>query len=633
MNLTNIWPQGENQNFDLNHFFMSNKSKRENNSTSKQSNKEIECYSCHRKLKNERYVQCSKCFNTFQCLQCISVGLDRPPFAIVIDPLKPPPHQFTHQFVIAEPPSSPPHPFTRQNWDQHEEILLLYGVKYLGLGNWHSIADFVHTKTAIECEIHYVETYINSPLAPFPPNYKSINKSIIKRDKEREKQKDKQKQKDRNHEKDKEKRKTKDTDKDKDSEKKKKSSKSADNLTLPKSKPTDGQKNDFPESTSVSSLSKDSKSLESSSSSSSSHHHHHSHHHDSHHDKDDNDGVEILPELPIPDPPAFDTRPVDSLPSEGNPVHLNEKQKKEPTLPAEYSDYMPFRHEFDKDKDFEADGEKLVANIQFSQYENQETIETFREKVDRLKNYNKILAERRFRTEAVEKWNIHYTEVAQPKNKHGSNDNQSGSNLDPRSDSNLNRYSNYYHKLPQSLDFNDFDNRFLGGRTVEDREVDIKLIPLGSYFKKEPIQELAKLIHNRITKQYLIKTRNNWQNIGIKTIKEGQLYQALQEKIKDDKIIPNQISDWNDRINKYNGQDSGEKESECDSLLQCEKEIIKKYKLHYQQYMSLKNLLIREYMIYQKLPRSRMLSIQTEMNLPHLDAVYDLCVNCGWIAP
>lgn len=608
---------------------MSNKSKRDNSSSSKQSNKEIECCSCHRKLKNERYFQCTKCFSKFQCLQCASAALDERTTSN--SDLTKPPHLFFHDYVIAEPPSSPPHPFTRQNWDQHEEVLLLYGVKKLGLGNWNSVSDFVHTKSAIECEIHYTETYINSPFAPFPINYKSISKSIMKRDKEREKQK--QKQKDRNHDKDKEKRKNKDIEKDKDYEKKKKSSKSTDNLTIPKNKSTESIKNDISESILHFTIKKESDSSESNSSSSSSHHHHHSHHHD---------GVDILPELPIPDPPPYDTRPVESLPSVGNIVHLNEKQKKEPTLPAEFSDYMPFRHEFDKEKDFEADGEILVANIEFKQQDNEETIDTFRDKVNRLKNYNKILNERRFRTKVIEDWNIHFTEVALPKKSHGTTNSQLSSlngNGDSRSDtnlgsySNLNGYSNYYSKLPPTLDFADFDSKILGGRTVEDRAVDIKLIALGPYLKKEDTTALAHLIHDRITKEYLIKTRNNWQSLGVKTIEEGQLYQNLNEKIKDDKIIPSEINDWNDRIKQFNDKNNKDKNADAELLLQCEKDLIATHHLHYQKYMSMKDLLIREYMTCQKFPRSKMIIMKNELMLPQLEPIYDLCVNCGWIAP
>lgn len=592
---------------------MSNKSKRDNSSSSKQSNKEIECCSCHRKLKNERFVQCTKCSNKYQCLQCLSVAfIERRGSNQTQTDLAKPLHMFFHPFVIVEPPSSPPHPFTRQNWDQYEEVLLLYGVKSLGLGNWHSIADFVHTKSAIECEIHYIETYIESPLAPLPPNYKSINKFITKRDKE--KLKDKQKQKDRNHDKDKdkEKRKLKDMEKDK-----KKSSKSADNLVNLKVK-TESSKNDIPESISLSNVKK-----ESSSSESSSHHHHHSHHHD---------GIEILPEIPIPDPPPYETRAVDSLPSEGNPTHLNRKQKREPTLPAEYSDYMPFRHEFDKDKDFEADGEKLVANIEFNQNPNVETIDTFRDKVNRLKNYNKILAERRFRTAVIEDWDIHHIEVGQPKKSHGST-----ANNDPRSDSNsnshLSEYSSYYSKLPPQLDFADFDKRVLKGNTVEENDVDIRLIPLGSYFGKEKTTKLVNLIHERISKEYLINTRKKWQSIGIETNDEGHLYQALKKKIKDNKIIPSEINDWNDRIARYKEKNSNNKNIDLELLLKCEKDLIDKLHIPTQQYMIMKNLLIREYMIYQKLPKSRLITIQNGSNIPQLEQVYDLCVANGWIAP
>lgn len=615
---------------------MSNKTKRENSSSSKQSNKEIECCSCHRKLKNERYIQCTRCINKYQCLQCFSVAfIERRNLANqTAADLAKPYHMFFHPFVIVEPPSSPPHPFTRQNWDQYEEVLLLYGIKCLGLGNWNLISEFVHTKSPIECEIHYTATYVESPNAPFPPNYKSINKFITKRDKDRDKHKDRDKQKDkdkdRSHDKEKKKLKESEKDKDYDKEKKKKLSKSTDNLVIVKKEPktTENSKSDIPESNSFPTVKKESNSSESNSSSSSSHHHHHSHHHD---------GIEILPELPIPDPPAFDTRAVDSLPSLGNISHLSDKQKKEPTIPAEYSDFMPYRHEFDKDKDFEADGETLIANIEFNQQPNAETIDSFLDKVNRLKCYNKLLAERRFRTSVIEDWEVHYIEVAQPKKSHSSTANNQSSSLNNSNDSTLNpysnRYSNYYSKLPPQLDFVDFDFKVLGGRTVEDRNVDIKLIALGPYFKKGPTTELAHLIHDRITKEYLIKTRKNWQSLGVRTLDEGQLYQALNEKIKDDKIIPSEIGDWNERIIKYNkDKNINSKNVDSELLLQCEKDLVEKLHIHCQKYLSLKNLLIREYMFHQKFPKSRMITMKNELMLPELEPIYDLCINNGWIA-
>ena len=60
--------------------------------------------------------------------------------------------------------------------------------------------------------------------------------------------------------------------------------------------------------------------------------------------------------LPIPDvhrivqrppPPSYETKPVDSCPSEAHEKHLSAKNKKERNIPAEYNGYMPYRHEFE----------------------------------------------------------------------------------------------------------------------------------------------------------------------------------------------------------------------------------------------------------------------------------------------
>lgn len=59
-------------------------------------------------------------------------------------------------------------PLTREDWTAEEDALLLFAIRMCGIGNWHEIEKEVPGKTALECETHYFETYIDSPTAPLP---------------------------------------------------------------------------------------------------------------------------------------------------------------------------------------------------------------------------------------------------------------------------------------------------------------------------------------------------------------------------------------------------------------------------------------------------------------------------------
>ena len=444
------------------HFSMSNKSRREN----QQKAKIPHCSTCRRILKDERCVRCLRCPNFFQCLDCLSVGLRSQP------------HILDHNFIVFEPPGSSP--LFRQGWDREEEILLLYGIKILGLGNWHEISKFMVTKTHEECEMHYIETYIKSTKAPLPKH-------------------------------------------------------------------------------------------------------------------------EMLPELKKPPPLPYSTKPQDSIPSEGNAAHLKEKNKKEATTPAEYSEFMPYRHEFDKDKDFVHDGELLVAQISFN--EAQETYESFNEKILQLKCYNKLLAERRFRTAVIEEFNIHYREYT-GKNKIKSDE--------------------------------DFAAIVLNGITKEDKIMDLKLLTLAPYFGKEKILKLAENLHKRQNKIAAISNRYEWQTYGIYSQKEGSLFNKLKEMTKKDhkgalKIKSKNIENWNQEIHNFNATNSLEFKGGKEILLPGERELCEKHKIDLQLYLVFKNFIIREYTIYRSFPKSRIQTLPIKYH-DQLEVIYDLCAKFGWIA-
>lgn len=118
----------------------------------------IKCTNCCRELKYERYLKCSQCSEKFLCLDCYSVV-----------PCYDPPNELgevrCHDFIIIDPN---PKPIFRSDWNSNEELLLLNGIRLLGVGNWNSISNFMKTKTSQQIEAHYFQTYIYSPSSPFP---------------------------------------------------------------------------------------------------------------------------------------------------------------------------------------------------------------------------------------------------------------------------------------------------------------------------------------------------------------------------------------------------------------------------------------------------------------------------------
>ena len=120
----------------------------------------IKCSNCGREIHDERYLRCSRCINVITCLECYSTKVD----------CAPPPDQKElvkchHQFIVMDPN---PQPILRSDWDSNEEILLLNGVKLMGVGNWNQIAEWLKPRTAAEIEAHYMQTYILRETNPLP---------------------------------------------------------------------------------------------------------------------------------------------------------------------------------------------------------------------------------------------------------------------------------------------------------------------------------------------------------------------------------------------------------------------------------------------------------------------------------
>lgn len=113
----------------------------------------VTCSTCDKILTNERHIKCLKCPHFYQCLQCLSIGSESEA------------HSYEHDFFVIEPNIDQ---IYCEDWDAHDEILLLFGIKMFGLGNWNDISNFIKTKSAIECKEHYLGVYLNSPYHPFP---------------------------------------------------------------------------------------------------------------------------------------------------------------------------------------------------------------------------------------------------------------------------------------------------------------------------------------------------------------------------------------------------------------------------------------------------------------------------------
>lgn len=111
------------------------------------------CATCHRDISDEIYVKCGRCLGFNQCLECFSVGAEAEN------------HLKTHPFILLEPFLQP---IFQEKWTSEEEITLLNAIQTCGVGNWHEIAAIIKTKSAIECEVHYFNSFIDSPNAPLP---------------------------------------------------------------------------------------------------------------------------------------------------------------------------------------------------------------------------------------------------------------------------------------------------------------------------------------------------------------------------------------------------------------------------------------------------------------------------------
>ena len=385
----------------------------------------IKCSNCGRDIKNERYLRCSRCINVIMCLECYCTKVD----------CNPPPDQKElikchHQFLIMDPD---PQPIFRSDWDSNEEILLLNGVKLLGIGNWNAIAEWLKPRTAAEIEAHYMQTYIFTEGNPLPE-------------------------------------------------------------------------------------------------------------------------PRVLEPAIVPPPPTYSTKPQESCPSEGHEKHLNDKKKKDRTNCAEYSGWMPYRHEFEVE--YNNDAEELVAHIEFQN----DSQQTFEEKINFLQSYNIQLRKRHARNKVIEEWDIEHIE----------------------------------QRPNQTRPDIDLETKLLGCTTPEQKQIDTKLIPFSQYMKKEDLQKIADDAHQILKLNDQIERRRKWQMHGVRNVPEGQLYDELEKCQHDGKMTPADGENWNRSIDNYTRKFRKDCEPEMKLLSQKEVDFITQHKIEGQLYVSYKDLLFRE---------------------------------------
>lgn len=299
-------------------------------------------------------------------------------------------------------------------------------------------------------------------------------------------------------------------------------------------------------------------------------------------------GPTILPEEELPPPPPYDTRPVESCPSEAHEKNMMMRQKREKTTPAEYSGYMPYRHEFEID--FNNDAESIVAGIRFSDDDNPDT---FQFKITSLLSYNSQLEERRFRTRIIEDMKIQYREVRSGKDK-------------------------------------EVSTRFLNGCSPQEQRIDEKLMTLAPYCGADFIERFAGEIHRRLRVMDCIRDRRLWRDNGVRSHQEGQLFNALVRMLKDGKVAVSEIDNWNDKIVRYEKRYERDAVREMENLSQPERDLCTAHKVEPQLFLAIKNLLIREYAFKESLSRQAAQNLCPEMRTL-IGVIYDLFLTLGWV--
>jgi len=111
------------------------------------------CDSCATDLSDVVRIKCAVCEDFDLCVECFASGVE------LND------HKSEHAYRVMDTHN---YPVLAADWGADEELALLDGIKMYGMGNWEDIADHIGTKTKLQVEEHYLQTYINCPTYPLP---------------------------------------------------------------------------------------------------------------------------------------------------------------------------------------------------------------------------------------------------------------------------------------------------------------------------------------------------------------------------------------------------------------------------------------------------------------------------------
>jgi len=408
-----------------------------------------QCMTCHRDLKDESYTLCTKCAGFIRCLPCTAAGCCSSKYC----------HLPSHPFVVVSPP---PPPVLEPSWSIEEELLVLLGIELFGFGNWVEIATVVKSKSALECESHYIQGYIESPTAPRPV-------------------------------------------------------------------------------------------------------------------------LRVADPFPLFLPPTFSTAPTPSWPSDGDVQTLYLVNKKESTTPAEANGWMPKREEFDET--YNNDIEHILDDMETD--DGEDTEDSFGEKMKIIECFNSQLQERSSRTRLVVEWDLHNASKWQP-------------------------------------------DDILGGITHLEKELDSKIVSLAPYIGRRDTELLAKNLHDIERKIQGVQSRQRWQQVGVQSVHEGFLLEALEKLIKDDRVPEADVAKWNKQIADHIREHTDRETEDSKLLSERETDLAKAERIPAPMFVALKDLLIREYAARGGLSREEALEL-APAKWSRIGPMYDLFVSIGWI--
>lgn len=288
---------------------------------------------------------------------------------------------------------------------------------------------------------------------------------------------------------------------------------------------------------------------------------------------------EVLGKDDVPQPPLFETDPVQSYPSDGHDEILKMKNKKEATTPGEQAGFMPYRREFEYAYLEAADD--IVCDMSFDPAK--ETEESFTAKLQRLTAYQNVLEMReQFTNVAIE------------------------------------------------LELTEKPFTPPAAQTNEQNEANAKLLPFIPYIGKEKTLEAIQLAQEAKKKKVLIEMRQKWQRNGVQSISEGFLFKKLESLAPKDRLSSSDIENWNRCINEFMRQHSGMDTPEAQLLDPHEAELCHTEKIPTQLYFVLKDLLVRECELRDGLARDEARDFSVQYSREVL-CVYDYLMNVGII--